>query len=106
MEAGRRLWPSRLAQRASGPRAWLAHPKCVFSDAGPPGMGVHHRVLLGIWLKILCRSRRKPLSFGGVLPGLASVNTVLTGAPMLDDSRASGLRELREEQALLEQRRR
>ncbi|XP_074194872.1 leucine-rich repeat-containing protein 27 isoform X5 [Rhinolophus sinicus] len=52
------------------------------------------------------KPRRKPPSFGGVLPGLASVNTVLTGAPMLDDSRASGLRELREEQALLEQRRR
>ncbi|XP_032986509.1 leucine-rich repeat-containing protein 27 isoform X2 [Rhinolophus ferrumequinum] len=51
------------------------------------------------------KPRRKPPFFRGVLPGLSSVRTVLTGAPMLDDSRASGLRELREEQVLVEQRR-
>lgn len=98
---GRHGWPT--VHLACQP-GWRIHS--VYFLTRVLQVGVHHRVLLSIWLKILCRSRRKPPSFGGVLPGLASVRAVLTGAPMLDDSRASGLRELREEHALVGQRRR
>ncbi|XP_062958778.1 leucine-rich repeat-containing protein 27 [Cynocephalus volans] len=50
--------------------------------------------------------RRKTSSFGNVLPDLSSPYQVLIQARRLEESRVAALRELREKQALLEQRRR
>ncbi|XP_039691902.1 leucine-rich repeat-containing protein 27 isoform X2 [Pteropus medius] len=50
--------------------------------------------------------RRKTRSFRGALPGLAASQPAVPGPGWLEESRASALRELREKQALLEQRRR
>nr|KAF6457305.1 hypothetical protein HJG63_012693 [Rousettus aegyptiacus] len=49
--------------------------------------------------------RRKTRSFRGTLPGLAAAQPAVPGPGRLEESRASALRELREKQALLEQRR-
>lgn len=60
--------------------------------------------------KTLCNSRRKIPSFKGALPGLALAHPAGTGtateAEQLEEKQASVFRELREKQALMEQRRR
>ncbi|KAM5241138.1 leucine-rich repeat-containing protein 27 isoform 2-T2 [Hipposideros larvatus] len=86
----RRLLPERLPPNLSAVlRA---------QDKGHPG---HRHVA-----RTTQKPRRKPPSFGGALPGLASVHPTVIGARRLEQDRASALRELREKQALMEQWRR
>ncbi|XP_008588482.1 PREDICTED: leucine-rich repeat-containing protein 27 isoform X2 [Galeopterus variegatus] len=56
--------------------------------------------------KLRATFRRKTSSFGSILPDLSSPYQVLIQARRLEESRVAALRELREKQAQLEQRRR
>lgn len=72
---------------------------CVFQLRAPRGSA-------GCATASLCRSRRTAPSFKGALPGLAPAYPAVSWAGRLEERRASALRELREKQAQMEQRRR